>query len=1085
MRPTALGKHNRARSKKAIARHLLKIFLALALVIGFAPISKGIAVAADQPEEGGFVPADLLVEGTSDNQLPEPVTTVGEEPAGQEGLASPEEAAEDGLAPDDVQADAIEPATVDEAPVELGDEATDGSADEAEAAVSEELASDDSAAEGYGPEGPEYSFRYVDGVPVDSAAPSSGRRMAPRANSLVSTPTWDKSCGSKGYVYLNASGKPVAHTFAASTGVGIDVSEHQGDIDWAKVKADGISFALIRVGYGSDFESQDDKYFSRNVDGALQNGIAVGVYLYSHATKVSGGTGSAESEAQHVLRLLKDEGLSPSVLTLPVYYDMEQDHPDKIDQGDLSPSQLGDIAERFCNTISSAGYKVGIYSNLSWWKEKLTSSKFNNSNWSRWVAQWGDFDKPQASFDYGLWQFTSHGTVSGINGAVDMNFSTGSIYGPKNKWLNIGGYYYYYDSNGSPVKWAQKIDGKFYYFNGLGQMQTGWVQWSSDKTWSYFQPDGSAKIGWMKYGSSWYYFKPDTGRSAKWEAVVSGQEYYFNNACLMQVGWIRHGDGSWSYHDASGKALTGWMTLGGQTYYLHPDTRRAAKWETTIGGKEYYFNGSNHMKTGWIKHGDGSWSYHASNGAAATGWKLLSGKWYYLDKKTHRALKGEGYVDGQLYYFNGNNEMVTGWVRVADGSWIYCNSSGAAASGWKLLSGAWYYLDPKTHKAAKWETMIDGKLYYFNGSNAMRTGWVMRKGGVWSYFNSNGAAASGWKKLSGVWYYLDPKTYLAAQGMTGIDGSWYYFNSANAMVTGWLQWSDDKTWSYFGSGGAALLGWQSIGGKRYYFDPATGRSFQGNHKIDGEDYYFGADSALVSGGAMHMTEGTGVMLKSFTQAQRKVNSSSSVPSAMNPASYPKGSNGYYQFARLDKGYSGIVSAEQINAFLNSTASGRAGTLKGTGQYFIDAAKLYGVNEIYLLAHAIHETAWGTSNFAKGYVCNGATYYSFYGIAAFDSNPNNTQNYAVKQGWNSIRNGIVGGAQWISTNYVKNITCNQNTLYKMRWNYPQYARGQGVGHQYATDPLWASKIANIMASAYKSMGISQDQCGLTFFVPQYA
>ena len=439
MRPTAPGKHNKARSKKAIARNLLKVSLALALVIGFVPISKGIAEAADQPEEGGFVPADSLVEGVSDGQMPDSNPAVDGGAAGQEGFASPEEVAEDGSEPDDVPADAVdaavEAAADDEVSVAPDDEAAADSTGEADAPASEAPELEDAAVEGYGPEGPEYSFRYVDGVPVDVSAASSTRRMAPRAGGLVSTPTWDKSCGSKSYVYYNASGKPVAHTFAASTGVGIDVSEHQGEIDWAKVKADGISFALIRVGYGSDFASQDDKYFSRNVDGALQNGIAVGVYLYSYATKVTGGTGSAESEAQHVLRLLKSKGLSPSTLSLPVYYDMEQDHPDEIDQGDLSPSQLGDIAEKFCSTISAAGYKVGIYSNSNWWENKLTSSKFNNGNWDRWVAQWGNFDKPPVSFNYGLWQFTRHGAVNGIGGSVDMSFSTGFIFGPKNTWL--------------------------------------------------------------------------------------------------------------------------------------------------------------------------------------------------------------------------------------------------------------------------------------------------------------------------------------------------------------------------------------------------------------------------------------------------------------------------------------------------------------------------------------------------------------------------------------------------------------------------------------------------------------------------
>ena len=93
---------------------------------------------------------------------------------------------------------------------------------------------------------------------------------------------------------------------------------------------------------------------------------------------------------------------------------------------------------------------------------------------------------------------------------------------------------------------------------------------------------------------------------------------------------------------------------------------------------------------------------------------------------------------------------------------------------------------------------------------------------------------------------------------------------------------------------------------------------------------------------------------------------------MTPTSCGAGTSGYYQFAQLNHGYSGMVSAAQLDAYIASTANGRTGTLAGNGEAFVNAARRYGVNEVYLLAHAILESGWGTSTLAKGYVYDGKT-----------------------------------------------------------------------------------------------------------------
>ncbi len=182
---------------------------------------------------------------------------------------------------------------------------------------------------------------------------------------------------------------------------GIDVSEHNGLIDWEKVKQTGIGFVIIRCGYGTDYEAWDDKRWERNVSECERLGIPYGVYIYSYADN----TEEAYSEAQHVLRLIKGHNLS-----YPVYFDMEELKMLKYDKAAL--------ATTFCTAMTNAGYRVGVYSNLDWWTNYLTDPCFEQ--WERWVAQWSS--KCDYKGSYGIWQYSSKGRVDGIDGDVDMNY---------------------------------------------------------------------------------------------------------------------------------------------------------------------------------------------------------------------------------------------------------------------------------------------------------------------------------------------------------------------------------------------------------------------------------------------------------------------------------------------------------------------------------------------------------------------------------------------------------------------------------------------------------------------------------------
>jgi len=182
---------------------------------------------------------------------------------------------------------------------------------------------------------------------------------------------------------------------------GIDVSSHQGVIDWEAVKGK-IDYAIIRCGYGANRESQDDIYFKRNADECTRLGIPFGVYLYSYADNIDW----SNSEVDHVLRLVKGYQLA-----YPIYYDIE----DKV-QANLSNEALTDIIVNFCDKLEQHGYYVGVYANLNWWNTKLNSERLEA--YAKWVARYNS----TLGYDAGMWQYTSSGTIDGINGNVDMNY---------------------------------------------------------------------------------------------------------------------------------------------------------------------------------------------------------------------------------------------------------------------------------------------------------------------------------------------------------------------------------------------------------------------------------------------------------------------------------------------------------------------------------------------------------------------------------------------------------------------------------------------------------------------------------------
>jgi GH25 family lysozyme M1 (1,4-beta-N-acetylmuramidase) len=217
-------------------------------------------------------------------------------------------------------------------------------------------------------------------------------------------------------VYENGRYKYVQDDFVTSY-TGIDVSRHNGTIDWAAVAADGIDFAMIRCAYRgySEGEIKDDSKFTENIEGALAAGIPVGVYFYTQAITPE----EAIEEAKYTLELIKNYEI-----TYPVAFDVEitsaEGDGEPPRQNGVSGILLTEITKAFCEEVRAAGYVPMIFTNLRMAYLKLDMRQL--AEYDFWISEWRDEKHdPTFYYDYQIWQYASDGEVAGIEGNTDLN----------------------------------------------------------------------------------------------------------------------------------------------------------------------------------------------------------------------------------------------------------------------------------------------------------------------------------------------------------------------------------------------------------------------------------------------------------------------------------------------------------------------------------------------------------------------------------------------------------------------------------------------------------------------------------------
>ena len=411
--------------------------------------------------------------------------------------------------------------------------------------------------------------------------------------------------------------------------MGIDVSTWQGKINWNKVKASGVNFVIIRIGYGKGrYGSKSctlDNRFTSYVKGASEAGLPIGIYFYSYATSEE----QALKEAEFTI-----EQLDGVPVSFPIAYDIEDAYILK----HTTKNERTAMVKTYMDTIAAAGYYPMFYCNQNWYNNYLNASDLKDYDF--WYARY-TYQEPNISeYPYTVWQATSTQKIDGITeNTVDIDFlykdyskviktrKSALKYGwykesgkwqyyyqgkkKKSGWFTIAGHTYYLSSAGAYTGW-QTISGKRYYFNSKGEMQTGFT----------------------KIGSKRYLFS-DKG-ILQMTTDAKGVTIDQDGVCHIKKGWYKDNKGKYYYRNTDGNlAKNKWITSKGKKYYVGSNKRRTVGFKT-ISGKRYYF---------------------ASNGVMKTGWLTYKGNKYYFKKNGEMVKDKTIKINGKKYTFKKNGQL--------------------------------------------------------------------------------------------------------------------------------------------------------------------------------------------------------------------------------------------------------------------------------------------------------------------------------------------------------------------------------------------------------------------------------------------
>lgn len=435
--------------------------------------------------------------------------------------------------------------------------------------------------------------------------------------------------------------------------IGIDMSQWQGTVNWKKIKASGVDFVMLRLGYGKGRYGSSsctmDTKFKSYVEGAAKVGIPIGVYFYSYATTPE----EAQMEAEYTISNI--QGID---IEFPIAYDIEDEAILKKTNNKIRT----EMVRTYMETIAAAGYTPMFYCNQNWYDNYIDSDKL--ADYEFWYARYTYVEPDRKIYPYGMWQATSTQKMNGITeNTVDLNF----LYKD---------YFKLVKSRSTALKYGwHKENGKRYYYYQGKRLKTGWFSIAGEQ---YYLKNGAASVGWKMISGNRYYFD-SMGVMQTGFTKIDGDVYLMNEdgimqtttdepgvtiredgTCVIRKGWCQNKKGQYFYRYSSGKiAKKKWIKIKGKKYYVNSKGYRVTGIKK-IKGKKYYFDAKGVMKNGFITY-KGNKYYFNSNGTMKTGWLTYKKKKYYFQSNGKMIRSQTIAMKGKYYKFNNKGHLVKKW----------------------------------------------------------------------------------------------------------------------------------------------------------------------------------------------------------------------------------------------------------------------------------------------------------------------------------------------------------------------------------------------------------------------------------------
>ena len=636
----------------------------------------------------------------------------------------------------------------------------------------------------------------------------------------------------------------------------IDVSYHQGTIDWKKVKNAGIDYVILRAGYRASASGtlNKDKMFETYIKDAQKAGLKVGAYIYSQAISVE----EAEAEANFILNRIKNY-----TIDLPVVFDYEYygAQEGRLYNAHLSKSEKTKCAEAFCKKVSAAGYQAMVYANASFCESELDTAALHKK-YQIWMARYNSYSYKESrdkGVRYGgqidFWQCSESAKVDGIDStSVDFNW----WYKSKNAQAGSG---VIYDS--AMGAWVYQVNGKIdtdytgvaynsngwwyvkngkvdFTYTGLASNANGWWYVKNGKVDFTYTGLASNANGWwyvkngqvdFKYNGfaeneyGWWYLEDGyvtlkknsieygtVDKKTGWWHVKNSRVVYDTTVAENENGWwyVKDGKVDFAYDGLAENENGWWYVKDGKVDFVYDGLAENENgwWYVKNGQVDFKYNGFAENEYGWWYLEDGQVTF-AKNGVEYGTVKGKTGWWHIKESQADLTYtgfasneNGDWYVEnGQVTFAKDSIEYGTvkgkkGWWHIKGSQVVYDTTLAENGNGWWYVKNG--QVDFKYNGFAEneygWWYLEDG--YVTLKKNSIEYGTVDKKTGWWHVKNSRVVYdTTVAENENGWWYVKDGKVDFAYDGLAENENGWWYLEGGQVtfQYTGIAE-NENGTW---------------------------------------------------------------------------------------------------------------------------------------------------------------------------------------------------------------------------------------------------------------------------------------------------